>query len=173
MIDPHVGPPMRGKGKAALVHVADARIVWPRLVQDDPVGAARLDDIADGLHRVLVGEEWHDDQMIGRPLQRPRDGIEELRRVVHHIRLGRQDQRDHVGLARPQAHARAVRAIAQPFRRLAHAALRVLADIGRILQRATDRRHGKTRGRRDGLQRRAFVGGQQHGAIDMRICHFR
>lgn len=106
------------------------------------------------------------------------DGIDQPGGMVHHIGLGRQDQCDDIGLARPQTHARTVRPIPQRRRGFTNPALGLLADIGRILQRAADRGHGKAGCRRDGLQRRPLclrigsrgsggIAGQGHGATTL------
>jgi hypothetical protein len=152
VVDPHVGAAMGGEGKVAVLHVADARIVGLGLVQDHPVGAFGFHDVADRLHRVLVGEEGHDDHVVGGAAKGVGDGVDQPRRVVHHVRFGGEHKSDDVGLAGAEADAGAVRAVAHEGRGLTHPALRLFADVGGVLQRAADGGDGKAGRGGDGLE---------------------
>ena len=54
--EPHIGAAVRGKGDAALQHVAGTRIIGLRARDDDAVGRAGLDEIAHRLQRILRRE---------------------------------------------------------------------------------------------------------------------
>ncbi|MNL31894.1 hypothetical protein D3C87_1537090 [compost metagenome] len=97
-------------------------------------------------HKVILGSPQHF-----------RNSLHHLAGEAHQFLLDAQHQRDHVGLAGPQAHTRPVRLVAELARHQSYALLGLGPDIRRIFQRARYGRDPKTRHKGDRLEGRAFV----------------
>jgi hypothetical protein len=95
--------------------------------------------------------------MVGRVGDHLGDAVNDVRDEAHQLVLGVQHKRDDVGLACPQAHARAVRTIADLLGDELDATSGLGADLGRILQRARDRSDAKPGHEGKRLQRRPFL----------------
>ena len=154
VVYPHLGAAMGGEGKAAIEHIADPLVVGLGARNDDAIGRAGLDDVADRLHRIVVARIRRHDQMVGRLGQMARYAVDHVGDETHHLFLGVEDEADDVGLAGAQAHAGAVRPVADLTGDKLHAAPRLLADLRRILQRTRDGGHAEPGHEGDGLQRR-------------------
>ena len=129
---------MRGEGKAALEHIAHALVVRLGARDDDAVGRARLHHVAHRLQRIVGARIGRDDQVIGRLRQMLGDAVDHVRDEAADLLLGVEHEADDVGLAGPEPHAGAVRPVADLPRDELHAAARLLADLGRVLQRTRD-----------------------------------
>ena len=167
-----LGAAVRGEGKTALQHVAHARVVGLGARDDDAVGRAGLDDIAHRLQRIVGARIGRDDQVVGRLRQPLGDAVDDVRDEAADLLVGVEHQADDVGLAGPEPDAGAVRPVADLPRDELHAPARLLADLGRVLQRARHGGHAEPGHEGDRLQGRASRPlGERIRAWNIRLVH--